>query len=95
MEKKNELKELHVLPTVDNTKLPEGIRERIVKLANMQPYKITKKVKITYTKNQFLIRIPKEIAEEMNITASNSIMFSYTKPLPDSKEKPKLEITLI
>lgn len=91
MVKKKEMKELSHLPKVDNTKLSEEIK----KLVNAQPYKIQKKAKITYTKNQFLIRIPKEIAEEMKITAQTMILFVYTKPLPDSKEEPKLEITLV
>ena len=42
-----------------------------------------------------IIRIPSEIAEEMELTAENRVHFRLTKPLPGSDEEPKLEIELI
>ena len=44
---------------------------------------------------QFILRIPKEIAEEAGLTTENQIKFKLTKPSPDSNEKPKLEISVL
>lgn len=93
MKKSNEkAKRLEELPKVDYTKLPEGIEKAITR----EPYKIEEKVKLTWDTRQFLVRIPSEIAREYGITEENKdqfrVIFRLTKPLPDSKDKPKLEI---
>ncbi|MEM0143683.1 MAG: hypothetical protein QXL94_07005 [Candidatus Parvarchaeum sp.] len=80
------------LPQVDYSELPEEIKNAI----NKQPYTITKSSKLTWDGRQFLIRIPKEIAEEMKITSEWHARFIYVKSLPEEKNKiPKLEIKLI
>ena len=44
---------------------------------------------------QFILRIPKEIAEEVGITEENQIKFKFTKFPPESNEKSKLEISVL
>lgn len=93
MKKSNEkAKRLDELPKVDYTKLPEELEKAITK----EHYKIEEKAKLTWDKRQFLVRIPSEIAREYGITKENKdqfkVIFRLTKPLPDSKDKPKLEI---
>lgn len=92
MKKSDEIKELDKLPKVDYTKLPEEIEKAVTK----EPYKIEEKAKLTWDKKQFLVRIPSEIAREYGITEENKdqfrVIFRLIKPLPDSKDKPKLEI---
>lgn len=93
MKKSDEkIKQLEELPKVDYTKLPEEIEKAITK----EPYVIEEKAKLTWDGRQFLFRIPSEIAREYGITEENKekfrIVFRLTKPLPDSKNKLKLEI---
>lgn len=80
-----------ILPQVNYSELPEEIKNAI----NKRPYTINKTSKLTWDGRQFLIRIPKEIAEEMGITEEWHVRFIYMKPLPEEKDKkPKLEIYL-
>jgi hypothetical protein len=79
------------LPAVNYSTLPPEIEEVITR----QPFKIEKKTKLTWDGKQFSMRIPTEIAEELKITKDNQVIFRLTKPLPDSNEKPRLEIELI
>ncbi len=93
MKKSDEnIKELKELPKVDYTKLPEPIEKVVTK----EPYVIEEKAKLTWDKRQFLVRIPSEIAREYGITEENKdkfgVIFRLTKPLPDSTDKPRLEI---
>ncbi len=85
-------KRLDELPKVDYTSLPEGLEKAVTK----EPYKIEEKAKLTWDKKQFLVRIPSEIAREYGITKENKdqfrVIFRLIKPLPDSNDKPKLEI---
>ncbi len=76
---------------IDYTKLPKDVKEAIEPI----PYVVEETVKLTDDGRQFILRIPKEIAEEAGITKENRISFKLVKPLPDSKEKPKLEITVL
>jgi hypothetical protein len=77
-------------PKVDYSKLPPETEEAIAR----KPYTIEEKAKLTWDGRQFLVRIPKEIAQEIGITKENFILFRLIKPLPDSTEKPKLEMEL-
>ncbi len=91
MVKSNDIKKDEKLPSVDYSNLPEEIRNAI----NKQPYQITKATKLTWDGRQFLIRIPKEIAEEIGLTDEWHATFIYVKPLPEERDKyPKLEIKL-
>lgn len=87
----NNSNEEEELPKVDYSNLPQEIEEIISK----QPYIVEKKVKLTWDGRQFLIRIPKEIANEQGITTENQVLFRLTKPRPDSQNTPKLEIELL
>jgi len=83
--------ELKELPQVDYSILPPDIEEAIIK----KRYEVTEKSKLTWDGKQFLVRIPKEITQEMGITKENQIVFKLKKPLPDSNEKSSLEILLV
>lgn len=91
MNKSNEKEKMPNLPTVDYSMIPKEIEEVVAK----KPFIVEKKMKLTWDKRQFLIRIPSEIAKEMNITAKNQILFRLTKPFPGTDEKLKLDIELI
>ncbi len=93
MKKSDEkVKILDEIPKVDYTKLPENIEEAIIK----KPYEVKEKAKLTWDGRQFLVRIPSEIAREYGITKENKdqfyVFFKLTKPLPDSKDEPTLDI---
>ena len=91
MKKSDELVDLKELPKVDYSTLPEVTAEAIAE----KPFIIKEKAKLTWDGKQFLARIPSEIAKEWGITKENQMLFTLTKPLPDSSDKPKLEIELI
>jgi len=93
MKKSNEnVKRLEELPKVDYTKLPEELEDAIIR----KPYEVNEKAKLTWDGRQFLVRIPSEIANEYCITKENKdhfyVFFKLTKPLPDSKAEPTLDI---
>ncbi|MCL5433634.1 MAG: hypothetical protein M1538_01480 [Candidatus Marsarchaeota archaeon] len=73
------------------TKLPEDVKKAIVSM----PYIVEETVKLTWDGRQFILRIPKEIAEEAGITAENQIKFKFIKFPPESNEKSKLEISVL
>jgi len=76
---------------LDYSKLPEDVKATMSPI----PYIVEEAVKLTWDGRQYILRIPKEIAEEVGITAENRINFKFIKPSPESAEKPKLEITLL
>ena len=90
MVKSNNIKN-EKLPSIDYSNLPDEIRNAI----NKQHYQITKATKLTWDGRQFLIRVPKEIAEEIDLTDEWHATFIYVKPLPEERDKnPKLKIKL-
>lgn len=91
MKKSNDVENLEELPELDYSNLPKEIEEAITR----KPYIVDKRAKLTWDGRQFIIRIPSEIAEEMNLTAENRVRFLLTKPLPSSGDEPKLEMELI
>lgn len=91
MKKSNDVENLENLPELDYSNLPKEIEEAITR----KPYIVDKRAKLTWDGRQFIIRIPSEIAEEMNLTAENRVRFLLTKPLPGSGDEPKLEMELI
>lgn len=91
MKKSNDMVELKKLPDLDYSSLPKEIEEVI----NHKPYIIDKKAKLTWDRRQFIIRIPSEIAGEMNLTSENRVHFRLIKPLPGSDEEPKLQMEMI
>jgi hypothetical protein len=76
---------------LDYTKIPEDVKAIIEPI----PYVVEETSKLTWDGRQFILRIPKEIAEEAKLTANNQIKFRLSKPLPKSNEKPKLEISVL
>ena len=76
---------------INYTKLPEDVKKAIVSM----PYIVEETVKLTWDGRQFILRIPKEIAEEVGITEENQIRFKFTKFPPESNEKPRLEISVV
>ena len=75
---------------IDYARIPEDVKAAIEPI----PYIVEETVKLTYDGRQFILRIPKEIADEVGITEDNRIKFRFVKPLPESKEKANLEIWL-
>jgi len=76
---------------IDYSKLPEDVKAIMIPI----PYIVEEVVKLTWDGRQYILRIPKEIVEEVGITTENHIKFKFIKPSPKSAEKPKLEITLL
>jgi hypothetical protein len=74
--------------------LPVDVKAAITATTPM-PYIVEETVKLTWDGRQFILRIPKEIAEEVGITEENQIRFKFTKFPPESNEKPKLEISVV
>ena len=85
------LKKSDSLPeSLDYSKLPKRISEAIT----TSQYKIKKESKLTWDGKQFVVRIPKEVTEEMGIKEGEHIKFSITKKF-GATTKPKLEIEWI
>jgi hypothetical protein len=78
-------------PKVDYSHLPVKIKE----VVSNTPFIIEKKTKLTWDGNQFSMRIPSEIAKEMDISKENQIKFKLVKPRPDEEGGPQLTIELI
>jgi len=76
---------------INYSKLPKDVKEAIEPI----PYVVEEAVKLTWDGRQYILRIPKEIAEEAGITAEKRISFKFVKSSPESAEKPKLEITVL
>ena len=76
---------------INYSKLPEDVKKAIVSM----PYIVEETVKLTWDGRQFILRIPKEIAEEVGITEENQIKFKFIKFPPESNEKSKLEISVL
>lgn len=66
----------------------------IDKLNILQEDIIRKEVRISWDGKQYSIRIPKEISEELNLTNEDKVVFTLTKPLPDSDDKPTLSMVI-
>lgn len=66
------------LPDLDYSKLPKDIEEAV----SPEPYKIEAEGKLTFDGRQFIIRIPKEIAQEGHVTNNTRVKFSFVKSLP-------------
>lgn len=88
---KEEEPDMPELPQVDYSKIPPEVEEAIAQ----KPYTKERKGKLSWDGKQFTVRIPMEIANEMQITKENYILFRMTKPVPGSEEKPDLEIKLV
>jgi hypothetical protein len=91
MQKSDEIKILDKLPELDYSNLPKDIEETITR----KPYVVENVAKLTWDGKQFLVRIPSEISNEMNLTIDNKILFKLIKPMPDSDDKPELKIELL
>ena len=79
---------------LDYSNLPVDVKTAITATTPM-PYVVEETVKLTWDGRQFILRIPKEIAEEVGITEENQIRFKFTKFPPESNEKPRLEISVV
>ena len=82
---------LEALPIVDYSNVPKEILEAL----SEKNHVIDKKVKLTWDGKQFILRIPKEVSEEMNITKESLIQFKVIKPKPNAEEENILEIELV
>ena len=79
---------------LDYSNLPSDVKAAITSATQM-PYIVEETVKLTWDGRQFILRIHKEIAEEVGITEENQIKFKFTKFPPESNEKSKLEISVL
>ena len=89
MNESNNIKEIP--SAVDSLQVSKDIEEAV----SDKPYVSEKKVKLSWDKKQFIVRIPKEIAEEMDITKESQIIFKLIKQRPGMDEGQKLEISLV
>ncbi|WNY23420.1 hypothetical protein MmiHf6_07270 [Methanimicrococcus hongohii] len=89
--KTDEIEELDELPVVDYSPFSDKLKE----ILEEKPHIIEKKSKLSWDGKQFIIRIPKEISEEMNITKGNQIKFTVVKPEPGTGGKNELKIDLV
>lgn len=78
-------------PTVEYSDMPPEI-EAVV---GDRTYTVEETVKLTWDGNQFLARIPTEIAEELEITKESRMRFAYEKPLPSCDDEPTVVIELL
>ena len=62
---------------LDYSNLPSDVKAAITS-ATQIPYIVEEIVKLTWDGRQFILRIPKEIAEELGITEENQIKFIHT-----------------
>ncbi len=60
------------------TKLPEDVKKAIVSM----PYIVEETVKLTWDGRQFILRIPKEIAEEVGIEITDGNMADSPEFIP-------------
>ena len=79
---------------LDYSNLPSDVKAAITSATQM-PYIVEETVKLTWDGRQYILRIPKEIAEEVGITEENQIKFKFIKFPPESNEKSKLEISVL
>lgn len=86
------IEEFEEVPVVDYSNLPDEFKNEFL---SEKPYVVEKFSKLSWDGKQFSIRIPKEIADEMNVTKRNQIKFKMTKARPDTEEKNVLEISLV
>ena len=93
MSKSNDIKKISSLPKVDysDKRLPKDVEEAI----SEAKYVVKESSKLTWDGRQFIVRIPKEIAEEEGLTEQNKMQFRLTKPKPNSNETLKLEIEIV
>jgi hypothetical protein len=89
--KDNQPKMVSELPKVDYSTLPVEIKG----VVSNAPFIIEKKTKLTWDGKQFSMRIPSEIAVEMQITKENQVLFQLTKPRPEEGGNPVLKIELL
>lgn len=90
MSQPDEIPEIDELPDVDYSDIPPEIED----VLTGTPYTVIETVKLTWDGNQFLGRIPTEIAEELNLTKESRKRFTLRKPLPESDEEPTVDIEL-
>jgi len=89
--KLEEIEELDELPVVDYSPFSDKLRE----ILEEKPHVIEKKSKLSWDGKQFVIRIPKEISEEMKITKESRIEFTVIKPEPGTDGKNELKMDLV
>lgn len=90
MSQSDEIPEIDELPEVDYSAVPSEVEA----VLSGQPYTVEETVKLTWDGNQFLCRIPTEIAEELSLTKESRMRFVLRKPLPGSDEQPTVDIEI-
>lgn len=90
MSQSSEIPDIDEIPTVDYTDLPPEVGA----IVGDQPYTVEETVKLTWDGNQFLARIPTEIAAELQLSRESRLQFTFRKPLPNSTDKATVEIDL-
>jgi hypothetical protein len=69
----------------DYSNIPEKVKNAIVPMQTA--YVVEETSKVTWDGRQFIVRIPKEIAEEAGITTESRISFKFASLPPESTEK--------
>jgi hypothetical protein len=87
----NKIEKATSLPTaLDYSKLPKSVLDAIT----TSQYEIDKASKLTWDGRQFIVRIPKEVAQEAEIKEGESIEFIIIKKF-GATEKPEVRIRLV
>lgn len=80
------------LPEIDYSKHKPKIIDELLKI---EAETIQKEAKISWDGRQYIVRIPKEISQVMDITTENKIRFIVTKPPPHENAEKKMDMILI
>jgi hypothetical protein len=76
---------------VDYSNLPKEIREVVTDKSDI----VIKKAKLTFDGNQYIVRIPTDIAKIMAITSDFMMEFEAIIPSPKSNDEKELHMRLV
>ncbi len=89
MKKNNDYEKGDTIPDVDYGK---NKPEETIKILNNEIDIIEKKTKLTWDGRQFIVRIPKAIADVMNLKEKNELRFRLERRAPGEGQNPKLKM---
>ncbi|HUV80581.1 MAG TPA: hypothetical protein VMW40_07170 [Candidatus Bathyarchaeia archaeon] len=72
-------------------KLPSKVEE----LVDDERAKITRTANITFDKRQYLVRFPKEIAEELGLSTEHKVRFTLISAKTRTDEEPELTMEVV
>ena len=79
------------LKRIDYRRLPPEVEE----IVSEERAKIEREASITFDGRQYLVRFPKEISDNMDLSREHKVRFTLTIPKPRTEEEPKLTMEVI